>query len=75
MEIIFPNRKLNVQHIKNELFVVYIILLILRTRSGKGKEEDVSGGLPQTTSTLIYLRCLCRQNSGSGGDGHPENDS
>ena len=44
------------------------------SRGGKGEEEDVSGGLPPETSSLLPLCRLGGQADGVGGDGYPEKD-
>ena len=43
-------------------------------RCRKGEEEDVPGGLPPATSTLLFLCGLGGRASGGGGDGYPEKD-
>ena len=40
----------------------------------KGEKEDVPGGLPLATSTLLPLCSLGGWAAGSGGDGYPEKD-
>ena len=41
----------------------------------KWGEEDVPGGLPPATSTLLSLCSLGGRAAGGGGDGYPEKDS
>ena len=44
-------------------------------RGGKGEKEDVSGGLPPASLSLLPLCHLGGQAAGVGGDGYPKKDS
>ena len=44
-------------------------------RGRKVEEEDVPGGLPPATLTLLPLCSLSGRAAGGGGDGYPEKDS
>ena len=44
----------------------------MNSRGGKGEEEDVSGGLPPETSSLLPLCRLGGRAAGGEGYGYPE---